>query len=482
MRKFQELNLSSTYTNLHNRMYSIVEPYDNTGSTIELLNIDLIEELSLEEDFLQSKEGTLLLSGSTNKYGPLFAQAYSGHQFGYFTTLGDGRAVVIGEIKVDNQTFDIQLKGTGRTKYSRNGDGLGSIKSMLREYLISESLHYLNIPTSRSLAVLKTNKLIQREVPLKGGILARVLPSHIRIGTVEYAKAIGGSNQVKELLDYMIDREFQNIKNETNKYQLLLREVIDRQALLIAKWQSVGFVHGVLNTDNVLLNGYSIDFGPCAFLDVYKPDMVFSSIDRNKRYAYNNQPYITSFNLSKLAEAMVELLADDVIVAIDIANQELREFEAKYKTYYMLEMSKKFGIDSLTEEEYDVVFDFLKLMEQYQEDYTNTFVSLTTNQFEDIRFYQTKEWNEWFIKWTRALGYRKDSLTSRINRMKQSNPTIIPRNEVLEQALKEATLLEDYSLYNELLEKIKNPFDYQVNHKTRFTTSSNRPFTTYCGT
>lgn len=484
MTKNTGINFENTYLELDNRMYSIIEPNNIEDATLELLNTELANELGIDCDYLRSREGISLLSGNNNKYGNLYSQAYGGHQYGNFTMLGDGRAVVLGELLTkDNSRYDIQLKGSGKTPYSRGGDGKGTLYSMLREYLISEAMHALKVPTTRSLAVVKTNETIQRSKIEQGGILTRVASSHIRVGTFEYARVYGDKHQVKKLADYVIDRHFRHLNNAEDKYTKLLREVVRKQAYLIAKWQSIGFIHGVLNTDNVLISGETIDYGPCAFMDIYEPKTVFSSIDSEGRYAYQNQPYIGSWNLSRFAESILDLLDDSQEESIKKANNELRKFGELYDSHWLTNMSLKLGIKNPTEEDKIVVDELLNIMKKYKSDFTNTFSLLTQNKFESINFYNTSDWIEWFKKWTRALGYRRTDTAERINIMKQSNPIIIPRNSIVEEALINASTNNDYTLYNDLLYKLKNPFNDKLIHADKYIVPViNSNYKTFCGT
>jgi uncharacterized protein YdiU (UPF0061 family) len=484
MIKENGFNIDNTYLKLNNKMYSKIDSNNIQKSKIVQLNLDLVQDLDLNKEFVQSDEGVHILTGSSNILGPLYAQAYGGHQYGHFTMLGDGRATFIGEhLTNDGKRFDIQLKGAGRTPYSRGGDGKATLYSMLREYLISEAMHHLNIPTTRSLAVVQTSETIQRTKMEDAAILTRVASSHIRVGTFEYAKVYGDKELVKELADYSINRHYPNIKNDEDKYQRFLYEVVKRQAELIASWQSIGFIHGVMNTDNVLISGETIDYGPCAFMDIYNPKTVFSSIDQNGRYAYQNQPYIGSWNLSRFAESILELLDEDQIKAVDKANEELKKYAEIYKESWLKKMAAKLGINSPDDDTKIVIDELLLLMEKHNEDFTNTFVSLSTNNFENITFYNTDEWKEWFKKWTRVLGYRKMNLEDRMNLMKKSNPVIIPRNNLVEDALTRASEFGDYSLFETLLSKIKSPYDYTVLHDDLFTKPEiDSEYKTYCGT
>lgn len=478
------IKLHQEYLRLSDKMYSLITPYQPIESEIVLLNRQLINELDLEEVFLKSKKGVQFLSGNTDEFGPLYSQAYAGHQYGYYTRLGDGRAVILGEVLgKDKRLYDLQLKGSGKTPYSRRGDGKATLYSMLREYLISEAMYYLDIPTTRSLAVLDTNESIIRIKPSKGGILCRVAASHIRVGTFQYAREIGGKEVVKELADFAINRHYPNIEAKQDRYRLFLRNVIKQQASLIAKWQSIGFVHGVMNTDNMTISGETIDYGPCAFLDQFTPSKSFSSIDSNGRYAYNQQPYIGSWNLARLAETLLDLLSSDSETAVEIANEELKEYQKYYETYWNRYMALKIGIENPTTEEVELVKQLLILMEKYNADFTNTFAHLTLDDYKNISFYDTDEFTAWFQSWTRQLGYRQVSVEKRVKVMEKANPRIIPRNHLVEEALAEASNHNKYTKINELLEKLKDPFNYRVTHSEKFLSPGNdKDYVTYCGT
>lgn len=473
-----------SYLTLKEDLYSVVQPYNNENSKIVIFNDDLSKQLNLDKTFWYSEEGEKILSGSDNRFGPLFSQAYSGHQYGYFTTLGDGRAVLIGEYENDNKIFDFQLKGAGETPYSRRGDGKATLYSMLREYIISEAMHHLKIPTTRSLAVLDTNRDIQRLKIEKGGILCRVASSHIRVGTIEFAAANTNINTLRNLVDYAINRHYNHLNHNEDKYRLFLQEVIKMQAKLISKWQSVGFVHGVMNTDNMTISGETIDYGPCAFLDAFVPDKSFSSIDENNRYAYNKQPYIGSWNLMKLAEALLPLLNENVSKAVAIANNELSQFETFYKDSYYSLFGKKLGFITPSDDDKTIIDEFLLILKKYKGDFTNSFMNLTLDQYDNIPFSKTNDFTIWFQKWTRQLGYRKMDPKKRIQLMKQSNPIIIPRNQIVEKALRNASEQNDYSLFNELLFKLKTPFDYNMTVEREFLLplDTEEEFVTYCGT
>lgn len=485
MEKNTGINFKNTYLGLSKKLYSLIEEKRFRDPELALVNAEMANKLNISIEFLKSKEGIQFLSGHTSKFGPLYSQGYAGHQYGHFTVLGDGRAMMLGEQTTkDSGTFDLQLKGSGLTPYSRRGDGKATLYSVLREYLISEAMNALGVTTTRSLSVIKTNELVQRESLEPGGILCRVASSHIRVGTFEYAKATGGDELVKELADYSIKRHFKNIDNSENKYQEFLGLVIKNQAKLIAKWQSIGFIHGVMNTDNMTISGETIDYGPCAFMNKYKPDTVFSSIDRNGRYAYKNQPFIGSWNLARFAETLLGLFSTDKEESVNAANKELGKYEFYFKDEYYKLMAKKIGIIDPIDDEKKMIDELLLTMEKYNADFTNTFRLLTLDMYQELPFYESKEWQQWFQKWTRALGTRQMDISSRVQLMEQANPNVIPRNLLVEEALVKASKEDDYTLFNTLLEKVIEPYNYRVLHKEKYLNpvKSDTKYVTYCGT
>lgn len=484
MNKMNGLNLSQDYLKLDKSMYSLIEPNQlNKGETV-ILNENLLKDIGLNKELFDDKLLTQLLSGNTNENGTLYSQAYSGHQYGYFTNLGDGRAVMIGEQNYNGKKVDLQLKGFGQTPYSRSGDGKATLYSMLREYLISEAMHALEVPTTRALSVIKTNESVRREQMEQGGILCRVASSHIRVGTFQYAYSTGGNERVKELADYAINLHYPSLTNSENKYQQFLGKVIEGQAKLIAKWQSIGFVHGVMNTDNMLISGDTIDYGPCAFLDQYIPDKSFSSIDANGRYAYLQQPYIGSWNLARFAETLLGILSTEQKEAVEIANTELSKYEKLFKNHYYSLMASKIGIIDPIDDEKELIDDLLNIMEKYKADFTNTFRLLTQDRFEELPFYNSTEWQDWFRKWTRQLGTRQMNVQARISLMEKSNPVLIPRNLLVEEALKQASYNNDYTLFNNLLDKLYSPYNYKIQHDKKYfePINSKDEYVTYCGT
>ena len=416
--------------------------------------------------------------------GAYISQAYAGHQFGGFTMLGDGRALLIGEqITPSNQRFDIQLKGSGRTPYSRNGDGRAVLGPMLREYIISEAMHGLNILTTRSLSVISTGENVYRETIQQGAILTRVASSHIRFGTFEYAAYMLDYEKLKKLSDYTIKRHFPFLENNENKYINLLDEVIKLQASLVAKWQSVGFIHGVLNTDNMSICGETIDYGPCAFMDVYNPDTVFSSIDTNGRYAYKNQIAIVNWNLYRLAETLLPIINLDENKAIELAQNSLSKFINLATSNLSHEMCSKIGIFEPKTSDIDLLNELLNMMQKYKEDYTNTFIALTFNDLPQKGMFISEEFINWKKKWEETLTLQNKSKDEVFDLMKNSNPAVIPRNHRVEEALSAANN-RDFSVMNNLLKALSNPFEHSEFQKeyAKLPSTPQCNYRTYCGT
>lgn len=467
-----------TYTTLNSAFYSYVSRAHYPNVTSFIWNESLLHELNLaavkNDDSIRS-----ILNGSDANQ-PYFAQAYTGHQYGHFTMLGDGRAMVIGEMKQGDRLIDLQLKGSGPTPYSRRGDGKATLQSMLREYLISEAMHHLGVPTTRSLAVFQTGELVQREQVHQGAMLLRVASSHIRVGTFQFARALDDVEILRELADYTIHRHYPQLDADPHKYLKLFEQVVVQQATLIAKWQSLGFVHGVMNTDNMTLSGETIDYGPCAFLDHYDPAISFSSIDRHGRYAYARQPYIASWNLAKLASTLVPLVHANPEEAVQQLNQVLSRFETTYQSAYRTYMANKLGIDNPTPEDDDLINDWLQLMQTYQADYTNSFVALTLGQYDQLPFPMV-EWTLWRDKWDKRVGSDK---TQAIERMQRSNPVLIPRNHVVKQAVDQADFEQDTTLFHQLVQLYQNPYDYRTKLDAKYTSPNpgNQRFVSYCGT
>lgn len=479
-------NLENSYLSLPELFYTKINPKAISLPQIVILNENLANELGLDIDYLKSKEGRDILAGNTRPKGSItIAQAYSGHQFGHFTMLGDGRAMLIGEqITPEGERFDIQLKGSGKTPYSRGGDGRAGLGPMLREYIISEAMYHLGIPTTRSLAVVKTHDKVYRESPLQGAILTRIAKSHIRVGTFQYASQYGKAEDVKSLADYTIKRHYPDILESENPYIEFLRVVTKAQASLIAKWQLVGFVHGVMNTDNMSIAGETIDYGPCAYMDPYNPKTKFSSIDHQGRYAYGNQPGIALWNLSRFAETILFLINDDKDKSIKIAQDVLTEFGTSYEREYYSGMGKKLGLFEYEIFDKERIDSLLEAMDKHKVDYTNFFLDLTNRDFANLDFFETKDYKEWEEVYQLRLKDQVQTREQSKELMKRSNPAMIPRNYLVEEALAEAVEKENYSKLNELLEALSNAYDATNLDKKFMKTPepSLLPYKTYCGT
>lgn len=478
-------NFENTYANLPEMFFTKKGPSHVKAPNLVKLNNSLAKELGLNIEALKSDAGVEILSGNKIPEGSVpLAQAYAGHQFGHFTLLGDGRALLLGEhITPKGERFDIQLKGSGRTPYSRGGDGKAALGPMLREYIISEAMHALNIPTTRSLAVTKTGEAVIRETYLKGAILTRIASSHIRVGTFQYASSWGTAQDVKKLADYTLERHFKEIKYEENPYLSLLKEVVKRQAKLICKWQLVGFIHGVMNTDNMTISGETIDYGPCAFMDTYDPETVFSSIDIYGRYAYKNQPNMAVWNLARFAETLLPLLHTNQDEAVKLAQDVLSGFNAIYKDNWISGMRAKLGIFNEEAEDEELIKNLLYIMQKYKADYTNTFRSLTLDDLNDSEIFNSKEFKEWYKIWQERLSRQDESKEVSRKLMKSSNPAVIPRNHRVEEAL-EAAEKDDYSVMDKLLDVLINPFDYSKVQEeyAKLPKPSSCKYKTYCGT
>lgn len=447
-------NFNNSYTKLPKIFYTNQSPTTVRAPKLIIFNRSLASSLGVPLQ-LDVFAGNEIPKGAE----PL-AQAYAGHQFGYFTMLGDGRAILLGEQITDSgERFDIQLKGSGRTPYSRGGDGRAALGPMLREYIISEAMHALGIPTTRSLAVVTTGETIMREEYLPGAVLTRVAASHIRVGTFEYASRFGTSEDVRCLADYTIKRHFPSIATLENKYLQLLREVIKRQASLISKWQLVGFIHGVMNTDNMAISGETIDYGPCAFMDVYDPTTVFSSIDTHGRYSYGNQAKMAVWNLARFAETLLLFLHDDKNKAVSIAQEELAKFESLYQDHWQSGMRAKLGLYNNEVEDLSLIKDILQLMQQHKADYTKTFQSLTFDKNDGQNLFSSPDYHHWHERWQARLSRQSISKDESKELMKSHNPAIIPRNHGVEEALAAANE-GDLSKMHKLLDALKDPYRY----------------------
>lgn len=478
-------NFDNSYARLSDTFYASVGLHPVSDPKIVIFNDVLAKELGLSSEELQSEEGVQILAGNKAPEGSFpMAQAYAGHQFGYFTMLGDGRALLYGEqMTPENERFDIQLKGAGRTPFSRGGDGRAALGPMLREYIISEAMNGLGIPTTRSLAVVSTGEKIIRETDLPGAILTRVASSHIRVGTFQYVANWGSYEDLQSLASYTIIRHYTDIPNSDNQYLYLLQQVIKKQAELIAKWQLVGFIHGVMNTDNMAISGESIDFGPCAFMDTYHPETVFSSIDTKGRYAYGNQPKMGLWNLARFAESLVPLLDDDEEKAIELAQGQISQYMGQFEKYWLDGMRAKLGLFDEEDQDKKLADELLELMEKNQADYTNTFRALTIGQHEKSPLHGKEGFEQWLQKWEQRRSRQTQSLEESTELMKNSNPSVIPRNHRVEEAL-DAAVNGDLSVLERLLAALADPYDYSSEYEEYCIVpeTSKRPYRTFCGT
>lgn len=480
-------NFDNSYATLPSSFYARLNPTPVAAPKIVVVNDALAEVLGLDTQALHGDEGLAVFAGNRLPEGatPL-AQAYAGHQFGYFTMLGDGRAILLGEqITPDGQRFDIQLKGSGRTPYSRGGDGRAALGPMLREYIISEAMHALGIPTTRSLAVVTTGEFIVRETLLPGAILTRVAASHLRVGTFQFAAGLRNREYLQILADYALKRHDPDVDpTSPDRYLQLLHHVIERQAALVARWQLVGFIHGVMNTDNMTISGETIDYGPCAFMDTYDPATVFSSIDRQGRYAYGNQPHIAGWNLARFAETLLPLLHDDQSKAVELAQEAVSGFADRYHEYWLSGMRAKLGLYHHEADDAVLIDDLLSLMKRHQADFTNTFRALTLDLPDLLPIGVSGEGIEWYERWRARLKRQFVSLDVVHERMKQANPAVIPRNHRVEEALEAAVNLGDLTAMERLLSVLADPYAYSPEQEEYAAPPppSTQPYRTFCGT
>ena len=474
----------NTYAKLPEILATKLVPVPVKKPKLVIFNNRLAKDLGLDVNSVSEDDLTNLFSGNKLPTGsePL-AQAYCGHQFGHFVMLGDGRAIVLGEhLTPSGKRIDIQFKGSGRTPYSRSGDGRAALGPMLREYIISEAMHGLNIPTTRSLAVVATGEMVQREVALQGAVLTRVASSHLRVGTFQYLAARQDIKSLKELVNYTIKRHYPEFINSKNQALELLRIVIKKQAYLIAEWMRVSFIHGVMNTDNMTISGETIDYGPCAFMDYYDPKTVFSSIDLHGRYAFGNQPNIAEWNLARFAEAILPLFDLDNKKAISIAEQEINNFKDIFKNNFTTMMKGKLGLISNEIEDDKLMKDLFQLMFENEADYTNTFVYLMNGSVPQEKLIKDKNFIEWKNKWNSRLSRNQDIIKAK-ELMTKNNPIIIPRNHLIESALSKA---EQGNLdeFNKLILALKDPYkdNKQLNGLKNPAPRSEKKYQTFCGT
>jgi serine/tyrosine/threonine adenylyltransferase len=478
--------LEHTYTQLPELFYADAPPVRVAAPRLVAFNRPLAESLGLDAEALAGPEGAAIFAGNALPEGARpIAQAYAGHQFGHFTTLGDGRAIVFGEqITPAGERFDIQWKGAGRTRYSRRGDGRAALGPMLREYIISEAMHALGIPTTRSLAVTTTGESVYRETELEGAVLTRVAASHIRVGTMEWAAAVRDPRALPALADYTRARHYPELAETREPHLALFEAIVARQARLIARWQLVGFIHGVMNTDNMALSGETIDYGPCAFMDAYDPGTVFSSIDHGGRYAYGNQPAIAGWNLARLAEAMLPLFGEDQERTVERANAALERFGGLFEQHWLDGMRAKLGLSSSEPEDAALVADLLDWMRRGGADFTNTFRALSDAAAVDDMARSDPDFEAWRRRWQSRRARESQSSAEAVERMRRHNPAFIPRNHKVEEALEAANARQDFSVMERLLEVLRRPYDYSAERPDFGTPSPPTPtrYVTFCGT
>lgn len=472
----------NTYARLPEYFFVRVQPAAVQAPAVVVVNHALAKTLGLNTRSLSDRDAAALFSGQIIPSGaePL-AQAYAGHQFGSFTMLGDGRAILLGEHRTpDGHLVDVQFKGSGQTPFSRRGDGLAALGPMLREYIISEAMYALGIPTTRSLAVVLTGEPVYRDRVLRGAVLTRVAASHVRVGTFEYLAAQQSVDGIRTLVAYVIDRLYPELKEQRNQPLALLEAVAGRQAELVAAWQCVGFIHGVMNTDNMALSGETIDYGPCAFMDGYHPDTVFSSIDHMGRYAYGHQPRIAQWNLARFAETLLPVLAPVREDAIAVAQEVIQEFPARFEQAWLAKMRRKLGLATAQPEDRTLIDALLVWMEHKGADFTNTFRGLSIGAAAgegDAAFAQ------WLRQWSGRLQAEGTSLNAAQDRMRSANPAVIPRNHNVEEALAAAENGNPGPMMA-LLEAVGRPFEDGPHHEgfREPAPESAGPYQTFCGT
>lgn len=487
---FDTVVFDNSYTSLPESFYTLIKPMPVKSPTLLKINIPLANKLGLDERLLKDEATLNILAGNeTPPNSSPLSQVYAGHQFAHFVPqLGDGRAHLIGEI-IDKEgvRFDLQLKGSGPTPYSRRADGRAALGPVMREYIVSEAMHALGIPTTRALSVVSSGQKVVREELLPGGVLARVAKSHIRVGTFEYFAARGEYEGLKVLADYVIQRHYPKVLETKNPYLSLLECVTQKQAGLIARWMGVGFIHGVMNTDNTSIACETIDYGPCAFMDNYYEKQVFSAIDRQGRYAYCMQPAIIQWNMARFAEALLPLIDETPNKAVDKANEVIKGFDTAYESHWLSVMRQKLGLLFPEKEDKHLVTTLLTLMEREELDFTLTFSALTEDaKNESSSGFPTLAKSEdtvaWYQSWRERIA--SDDRKQSYQMMKNSNPLYIPRNHQIEKAIQAAYQHEDYTHMYTLCEVLSLPFTERSGFEDfkRPPKESERVYQTFCGT
>ncbi|HUQ70459.1 MAG TPA: YdiU family protein [Planctomycetaceae bacterium] len=475
----------NTYSRLPGDFFAPAKPARVAEPRVVILNRRLAGELGLDVGMESTDSVAALFAGQDLPRGSQpIAQAYAGHQYGHFTMLGDGRAILLGEHRTPSgQLVDIQLKGAGQTQFSRRGDGRAALGPMLREYILSEAMFALGIPTTRSLAVVTTGEPVYRGAPLRGAILTRVAASHIRVGTFEYLSARHDESNLRLLADYAINRHYPGLVDAPRKYVEFFRAVVDRQASLMARWQLVGFIHGVMNTDNMAISGETIDYGPCAFMNAYRPDTVFSSIDHGGRYAYGNQPAIAQWNLARFAETLLPLLAPKPKQAIDIATEILEQFAALFDAYWLAGMREKLGLHTAEADDLELIRSLLTWMQSSKADFTNTFRDLASTNSRTESRPGDPAFVTWYSQWQQRLSREGRPLIVAQAAMRAVNPAVIPRNHRVEAALAAAEDLDDLSVLHRLLAALATPYEVGADSAAfQEPSPDDCSYRTFCGT
>lgn len=470
-------NFDNSYSRLPERFFTRLHPVPVSDPGLIRVNHDLARQLGFDAQWLESQQGVDFIAGNfiPDNSDPI-ASVYAGHQFGGWNPqLGDGRAILIGEaLDADGQRFDIQLKGSGRTPYSRGGDGRAPLGPVLREYIVSEAMMVFGVPTSRALGAVLTGEKVYRERKLPGAVLARVAQSHIRIGTIQYFASRQDHEALELLIDHVIERHYPGIAKHKNRVEALLGNIIDRQAKLVARWQSLGFIHGVMNTDNVLLSGETIDYGPCAFMDTFNANTVFSSIDHGGRYAFSNQPHVAHWNLTALAQALLPLINSDQDKALASAQALVDAFPEQYQQAFRQQVLRKLGIYTDSKETDSLIQDLFSLMQEERSDFTLTFRHLSdrVNAVDaktsvDSIFELPAAFAPWIRRWNKILGRDSIPATKRQAQMYAVNPVYIPRNHLVEETIQAAERRLDFEPFHQLVDVLTQPFKYEQ-HNSRF--------------
>lgn len=451
------LIFDNSYARLPEGFYTRLRPEPVMRPELIVFNSSLAEQLGFGKNLPDTHTLSQIFSGNSFMRGAdSLAVVYAGHQFGHFVPqLGDGRAILLGEvIGLSGKRFDIQLKGSGKTPYSRRGDGRSALGPVLREYIISEAMHALGVPTTRALAAVSTGESVLREKSLPGAILTRVAHGHIRVGNFEYFAARQQFDSLRILADYSIHRFFPELATRPDRYTKFIKKVGELQSYLVSRWMGVGFIHGVMNTDNFSVSGETIDYGPCAFMNVYHPDTVFSSIDYNGRYSYRNQAYIALWNMARFAEALMPLIHENADTAKAIAGEAILSFSEKYQSFWLKTFRKKLGLELEVPEDDTLIKDFLAILEHKRLDFTNSFRSLNEIIEKGISI---AEFGEWQYVWKQRAALEKASRIQLVSRLKASNPAVIPRNQQVEAVI-EAAYQGKFSLFHEMIKSIQNPY------------------------